>query len=913
MGLSVIICLMSERISFVIEFLFDSTDRMVLKLGASWNEESINLSLSTFLNFLYENEDDLHESDSDFSYSLNKLLKKVNYKNEVIRAVTSDSDMALFFTRARKHGVDLFWKDQSTTKPVQWLDQIPLTLSVDQSGDSLSCELLQRDEWLNDPLAWMSFPSEKDLYVFSSGNIIHNPTEHLLDFLDQFLDSEKLVMDGNKSMIFINNVYKPNKKKIGWLLNADFGHFVPEDNPPFPVLSITEQDGSLVSSLSYKYGDVVINPEHAQHLLTDPKTGRKMNRMKDLEEIYQQDLINLFMENNLPFMLRSPKDIAKFLDKLVPVLREREWIIDCDTSEYNIVEEPVELEFNINQTSGSNIDWFHFEPTTEINGEHFPLTEIARLMVQNQGYIKTKSGYAKVNKKSRDDLELLAKFGALSKNKKFKSSEILPLISATNAKGNDNKSEDFISKIKSVDGVSTVRPSDRFKGELRDYQQFGLNWLNFLHSTGTGGVLADDMGLGKTVQTIAFADRLPGDGPCLVIGPTNVLYNWVKEIDKFTPHRTSIAYTGTNRIKHLEALEETDFIITTFGVIKNDIDWLGSVKFKAIFIDEAQYIKNPNTQVSKAVKMLESPFKLAMTGTPIENHLLDLWNLFDWVMPDYLGGRRRFELEIGSGNKDLVKTKIKPFVLRREKKEVLLSLPEKTEIILKCPMSEAQKSLYEAVLEAGKKGIKNGNGKNERLSILATLLKLRQVCIHPGLLKEMQGRIVESSKFELAKEKILELIDEGHKIVLFTQFTGMIDIMENWAEGTGINHYRIDGSVTGKKRMDIVDKFQDSDESGLFTISLKAGGVGINLTSADYVIHLDPWWNPAIEAQATDRVHRMGQKNKVIVYKFITEGTIEEKIQELQDQKRELLAEIIDIDSLENKKIDFNELKKILL
>ncbi|HAR63762.1 MAG TPA: hypothetical protein DF296_04715 [Candidatus Margulisbacteria bacterium] len=903
---------MKERISFGIEFLFDSADRLLLRLQATWKDEEINLSLSTFLTFLSENENELAEPDAEFSYTLGKLLKKVSYNNEIIRAVTTDAEMAIFLKRARHYKISLYWNCNRTHMPITWSEVIPLTLHVNQNRDQLNCELADRQAWLNNPLAWLIFRAEKDLYIFSNGHITYNPSSQLLDFLDQFLDKEKIIFNSQQAVSFINNTYKHNKDRINWQIKADFADFVPVDDPPFPMLTITEKDSCLISLLSYKYREEIITPDFAASVITDTKTGRIMNRMKDLEDIYQQDIMDLFLEHNLPFMLRSPSDIARFLDKLIPVLRERDWIIHSDVPDYNIIDQPAELEFNIKQIKEGTIDWFYFEPACEINGQTFQLQELARLMVQNQGYVKTKSGYLKVTEKSREEINMLTQFGALKAGKKFGKAEILPLILETKVKGTDVQSKDLVHRIQHMNTTANIKPSSRFKGELRDYQQFGLNWLNFLHSAGMGGVLADDMGLGKTVQTIAFADQLKASGPCLVIGPTNVMYNWVKEIQKFAPHMNVIAYTGQDRFKHLEVLQETDFIISSFGVIKNDIDWFRSISFKAIFIDEAQYIKNPATQISKAVKSLNSTFKLAMTGTPIENHLQDLWNLFDFVMPDYLGTMRQFELALGGGSRDILKTKIRPFVLRREKKEVLLSLPEKTEIIMKCPMTEAQKCLYETVLKAGRAGIKNSTGKNERLNILTTLLKLRQVCIHPALLQELRGQDIPSSKFELAQEKISELLEEGHKIVLFTQFTNMLDIIEAWAKETGIDLYRIDGSVSGKKRMDIIDSFQNSAGSGLFIISLKAGGVGINLTAADYVIHLDPWWNPAIESQATDRVHRMGQKNKVIVYKLITEGTIEEKIQELQEQKRQLLAEIIDIDSLEDKKIDFSELRKIL-
>ena len=461
--------------------------------------------------------------------------------------------------------------------------------------------------------------------------------------------------------------------------------------------------------------------------------------------------------------------------------------------------------------------------------------------------------------------------------------------------------------------LSQFQISDAFKGQLRDYQQFGVNWMFMLSQIGLGGILADDMGLGKTVQTIALSTRLPGKEPIIVIGPTNVIYNWSKEIDTFLPGKKVIIYTGQTRQSKLTSFNNADFIITSFGVLKNDVDILTKFHYKAIFVDEAQYIKNPKTQISKSVKCLHGHFKLAMTGTPIENQLQDLWNLFDFIMPNYLGTQKAFDADITESRRDIIKTKIKPFVLRREKREVLESLPEKTEIIIKCPLSDEQMALYRTVLDATKKGILSTTGKRNRLGILAALLKLRQVCIHPGLLREVNSHAIPSAKFELVKEKIIELMDEGHKVVMFSQFTKMLDIIQEWITNQDYYYERIDGSITGKDRQAAIERFQEKRGSGIFLISLKAGGVGINLTAADYVMHLDPWWNPAIESQATDRVHRMGQKNKVFVYKFIAEGTIEEKIQNLQGEKKKLLAQVIDIDSVEEKSINLDEIKELVL
>lgn len=898
-----------ERMKFVVEFVFDQKKKLYLHIKAFWKQDSVNLSLSTFLTFLFKNEKYLHPADREFAYALAKFIKKVKIGSHYLEAIPNDLDQALFFKKALEYDIPLKWKKGNQVLSMGVDETLSLHITVSKHHDSVSCTLTNRQEWLDNPLAWLPFRADKDVYCFCFGTLILNPSYDLEHFLDLFLEKSTIQYKSFEIFHFIRNIYEPNKNMLYWKIPADLFQLLPKSTPPIPVLKL-EYDGRILTpTLSYRYGNQQVTADDHDDIIRDSGSATLYHRMLDMESIYQQDLMSLFMESNLPFLLENPGDIGKFLDQVVPVLKHREWEIISEVSDFSIIDKPVDIEFMLH--SDSNINWFYFEPNCEINGEKLSLQEVARLMIQNQGYIKTNAGFVKMSESSQNELSVLTKFGAFKPGQKFNKAEILPLIASSTITGSNEPTKALIKDLQNV-YQSNVDPGPGFKGVLRDYQQYGVNWIQFLYRVGFGGVLADDMGLGKTVQTIAFSNQIPDKGPILVVGPTNVIFNWEKEIRFFTPDATMLVYTGAKRVQELRQLESVDYVITSFGVLKNDIELLGAIYYKAIFVDEAQYIKNPRTQISKAVKSLKGRFKLAMTGTPIENHLQDLWNLFDFTMPSYLGSQHHFESEIKNGNKEFFKAKIRPFVLRREKREVLDSLPDKTEIIVKCPLSPAQQALYETVLSAAKKGIQNLDGRRERLNILAALLKLRQVCIHPAILKEFRNHDIESGKFELVKEKILELMDEGHKVVLFSQFTDMLDILEEWTKLESIYTERIDGSVTGKHRIEAVDRFQEAASAGLFIISLKAGGVGINLTAADYVIHLDPWWNPAIESQATDRVHRMGQKNKVIVYKMISEGTIEEKIQQLQESKRELLSQIIDIDSAEEKKIDFEELKKLL-
>jgi superfamily II DNA or RNA helicase len=903
-----------NRITFYLTFFFNAKNRLMTIVESKWKNESINLSKSSFMLFLYNHENEINEKDLDFSYRLTKYLKKTRVGNDIHDTLPQEQDVGWFFSRANELEINVEWRqifDNATSdyRPLIFNKVLPLEIELKQDKNKIQCILKNRLEWLQNPLLWMPFPSNKGLFCFSNGYIKKNPSKSFLNYLDNFLDRNLLVFEGNQAIQFIQRVYSPNKNLLSWVLNLDLQQFLPSDDSPTPKLEIIYSGSSLVTTLSYNYGHCNVLPQDTVDVLKDATTGRLYKRQKDMEEIYQNDLMELFMSEDLPFLLENPGHIAKFLDNIVPTLKERNWVVDATINDFNVLDTPIDLTFNVESPKK---DWFEFSDNTTIYGQEMSYAEITRLLVENQGYIKTSQGYVKVSEESQQELKVLNSFHAFASKKSFNMLEFLPLLGISTIEGTDSNSTKFIENFKNFHRTEDTLSND-FNGELRDYQTYGVKWLSFLNQYKFGGILADDMGLGKTVQTIAFTTSIEQTAPYLIIGPTNVIYNWEKEIEKFTKRKKTVVYGGNQREKLINKLAKSNYVIASYGIVKNDIELLKNIPFEAIFIDEAQHIKNPKTQISKAVKQLNAKFKIAMTGTPIENYIQDLWNIFDFVMPNFLGKFSQFENEIKDGRKENLKTRIKPFILRREKREVLASLPEKTEIIIKCDMSEGQEKLYRTVLDAAKKGIKNIKGKQERLNIFTALLKLRQVCIHPQLLKEVGETPIESSKFELAKEKMSELIEEGHKVVIFSQFTEMLDIISRWTKKQNFYTERIDGSVSAKARIEAVDRFQTSDQPGLFLISLKAGGVGLNLTAADYVIHLDPWWNPAIESQATDRVHRMGQQNKVFVYKLITKGTIEEKIQELQESKKQLLAEIIDIDTAAEKSLNFDEIKTLLM
>lgn len=445
---------------------------------------------------------------------------------------------------------------------------------------------------------------------------------------------------------------------------------------------------------------------------------------------------------------------------------------------------------------------------------------------------------------------------------------------------------------------------------LRSYQKTGYRWLRTLANYGFGGILADDMGLGKTLEVIALllAEKLeesPANRlPALVVAPTSLVYNWQSEITKFAPELSVLIISGSADLRR-EALEEiykVDIVVTSYDLLKRDIDFYSNYQFRYCIIDEAQYIKNHHTQNAKAVKAIRAANRFALTGTPIENTLAELWSVFDFLMPGYLYNynkfRSNYELPIiknaDPDSLGQLGRQIKPFILRRMKKDVLKELPAKIESNITAEMAGTQRELYLAYLAQAKKEFENEimekGFEKSQIKVLALLTRLRQLCCHPALFLENYDG--ESGKFDLAMELIQDSIASGHRVLLFSQFTKMLGIIAESLQEQQIEHYYLDGSTPARDRLQMVNEFNSGSKS-IFLISLKAGGTGLNLTGADVVIHYDPWWNPAVEEQATDRAYRIGQKNKVQVFKLVAQNSIEEKILVLQQKKRDIVDAVI--------------------
>jgi SNF2 family DNA or RNA helicase len=464
-------------------------------------------------------------------------------------------------------------------------------------------------------------------------------------------------------------------------------------------------------------------------------------------------------------------------------------------------------------------------------------------------------------------------------------------------------------RLASFEGVTEEPEPEGFSGQLRPYQRLGLGWLSFLAEFGLGGCLADDMGLGKTVQVLALLQQRHRQAaaddklPSLVIVPKTLVHNWMDEASRFAPELRVFPWVGKDRKSRWAEGPEVELIVTTYATLRLDIAVFKDLALDYAIVDEAQAIKNPGSQIAKACRLLKARHRLAMTGTPVENHLGDLWSIFEFLNPGMLGrsqGFQRFaqsktatEVELEVLNKAL-----RPFLLRRTKEEVLKDLPEKSENLLFCELEPKEQKLYDelrayyqAMLD---KKISSVGLKRSKIHVLEALLRLRQAACHPGLVNKELAKH-RGTKIELLLEHLEELAEGSHKALVFSQFTSFLALVQERLREAKIPFVYLDGKTT--RRQEVVQQFQTDSEIKVFLISLKAGGVGLNLTAADYVFLLDPWWNPAVESQAIDRTHRIGQTRSVIAYRIIAKGTVEEKVLQLQDSKRELAHAILSQDS----------------
>jgi len=584
-------------------------------------------------------------------------------------------------------------------------------------------------------------------------------------------------------------------------------------------------------------------------------------------------------------------------------------------------------------TVASGVDWFDLETEIEFDGAAASLPQLLAALRRNERFVELDDG-------SRGMLpqEWLQRFAPLADlaevdgdRLRFRPSQAL-LLDALLADREadvqievDRRFSRLRDRLRSFAGVKPRDEPPGFRGELRPYQKEGLGWLGFLAEFGLGGCLADDMGLGKTVQLLAWLiarrrTRRRGQPhrPTLVVAPKSVVFNWQLEAQRFAPRLSVLNYTGLDRRSRTDEIAAADLVLTTYGTLRKDVESLKDIRFDYVVLDEAQAIKNDKSISAKACRLLQAEHRLALTGTPVENHLGELWSLFEFLNPGMLGRSSALRNFARSDANDEValaalRRGLAPFILRRTKEQVLKDLPEKTEQTLHVELIPADRKRYNELREHYRRSLLkrvSDVGMNaSRMHVLEALLRLRQVACHAGLVDKTLADN-PSAKLEVLLEQAAEVADEGHKALVFSQFTSLLAIVRRRLDERGLAYEYLDGRT--RNRQQRIERFQSDAACPLFLISLKAGGTGLNLTAADYVFLLDPWWNPAVEAQAIDRAHRIGQQRRVFAYRLVARDTVEEKIIELQQQKRVLADAIISGDQSPLGGLSLEDLKLLL-
>ncbi len=603
-----------------------------------------------------------------------------------------------------------------------------------------------------------------------------------------------------------------------------------------------------------------------------------------------------------------------YVEQLARELAAEKWLIEIDSS-------PVRISEELDVEISSGIDWFDLNVHASFGSVRLALPELLAAADARRSFLRLPDGsYGIVPVSWAESLAPVLEMGRRQGDAvRFRPAQALLIDALLQPKAPriDDAFSDLRQRI--ADAAPTPRQEPAtLTAALRPYQRAGLGWLYFLRDTGLGGCLADDMGLGKTVQTLALLEGLRAQGvdrPSLVVAPRSLLFNWAAEAKRFAPQLRVIEHHGSERARNEFA--NCDVVLTTYATMRLDIATLAETEFEYVILDEAQAIKNASSQVAKATRVLRARHRLALSGTPIENHLGELWSLFEFLDPGLLGSARSFSRMFASKStpperRDALARALRPLILRRTKEQVAPELPARTEQTLYCELEGKQKQLYEELRDHYRQAllgrVREGGVEKSRMQILEALLRLRQAACAPALIDPKTE--AASAKVDLLMEELREVLDSGHRALVFSQFTSFLRIVEERVEKERISHLYLDGS-TGD-RQSLVERFQRPDGPPLFLISLKAGGLGLNLTNADYIFLLDPWWNPAVEAQAIDRAHRIGQTRPVVAYRLIARDTVEEKILELQARKRELADSIISQDNSVLRKLELQDLEMLL-
>ncbi|MEI7833157.1 MAG: SNF2-related protein, partial [bacterium] len=800
------------------------------------------------------------------------------------------------------------------TNPILQVDATPRPLQISMVDENdctyLGATLPDDDENISLTSEETRIINVNPLWVLTDDRLLRVEGDAAL--LKGLLESREIVIPQAEKKNFISR-YLPKLLDFAEVSGDAIGEREELDIAPVCRVYLREEDSTITADLAFAYASYEVSLETSwpkTALQYDDIRGTLINITRHCAE---EESAWRAMNS---YGLKRDGDRFVLKTKVAPVDFLLRHVTQLQAAGYEVFGEDELKGARVNRsvpkvrmTVSSGIDWFDVLTVVSYGEQDVAMSEIRKAIKKRQGYVKLPDGTLGMLPD-----EIIARYRQLfamgiETETGVRMSKTQATLLELSLQDTDAEVDaEYTRRIEQLRNFSQIAPrplSPHFCGELRHYQKTGFDWLHFLHDYGFGGCLADDMGIGKTVQALVFLQSLYESGHAtsasLIVMPRSLLENWAREAARFTPDLKVIIHADGDRSDDHASFDGYQLVLTTYGVMLRDLSMFKKYPFHYLVLDEAQAIKNPASQSARAARLLTGEHRLALTGTPVENSTEELWSLFAFLNPGQLGSQEAFREQFANPiqrNQDeaaakALRTLVHPFILRRTKEQVAPELPPRTERLIYCEMTPSQRKLYLKTRDRYRDElmglIDNGGMQQARFKVLEGLLRLRQLANDPRLVdKTYTGT---SSKFEAILDAMEVLREEGHKALIFSQFTSMLSLLRASMEERDWPYLYLDGKT--KNRQDLVDNFQENEEIPFFLISLKAGGTGLNLTAADYVIHIDPWWNPAVERQATDRTHRIGQERPVMVYKFIAEESVEEKILLLQEKKQALVDQLI--------------------
>ncbi len=880
----------------------------------------------------------------DLDYKLIKLLDESEQTHIIKRFHKKAIRPVDYFTKVFDQNMHDYIRPKIEQRMLSFLQQVadkPLFL-MSKDGYPAEQELqiaptatsvlfhFRRNETETRYFPTLKYEGHRMEFMYKDAEIIVNQQawlllENTLYHFDEDLEGKKLSPFLNKRYISIprNTEKKYFETFVTGLIEKhhvyaegfEILNYKEQASPELRIIYSPEGDAQL--QLFFQYGaysfpaggNQAVTVRYVHNVENDKHQFFRIKRATSWEEKKEAALLSLgLMKADALFSTFKPKNLGLGVNPSI-IEWVNEHLSQLEEQGFHITQSHKEKRFLIGKTSISievaeQNDWFDVRAIVRFGPYEIPFTSLRQHIINKQQEFTLPNGeIAIIPQEWFSQYEHLFQFS--SKKDEIRISRLHIGLLNDVTEHTEVAMQRKLNKLGEFDQIEDIAPPSQFKGSLRPYQKAGYNWFHFLQQYRFGGLLADDMGLGKTVQTLALLQHQKESlGPqdpktSLLIVPTSLIFNWQKEAERFVPNLRILLHTGGNRSKDSFAFSHFDLIISTYGIARIDEELLSSFFFNYIILDESQNIKNPRSKSFSSIKQLKSKNKLALSGTPIENSVLDIWSQMHFANPGLLGSFTYFQKEFVQAiekKKDEEKARrlqaiIKPFVLRRTKSQVATELPPKSEQIFYCSMSEEQSEYYERVKSEYRNALLDGafSGKASQIALLQGLTKLRQLANHPAMIDS--GYEGGSGKFEAAIELMESIIEEGNKVLIFSQFVKHLQLFREHFEKQKIRYAYLDGSTADRNTA--VKTFKENDDVQVFLISIKAGGVGLNLTEADYVFILDPWWNPAVEQQAIDRSHRIGQVKNVFIYKFISKDSIEEKILALQGMKKTLASSLI--------------------